>query len=61
MKELHDHGVGNYIAPCKPHPLSTHTDRLPMAYREGSLEASKIPSRTGKTLTYPDGRKETIE
>lgn len=61
MKELYDYAVGDDIAPCKPHPQSTHTDRLPMAYREGALDASKLPSRTGNTLTYPDGRKETLE
>lgn len=35
-------------------------DRLPMAYRAGSLDAFTLPSRWGNRLTYPDGRKEVL-
>lgn len=47
--------------PCKPHSNSTHTDRMPMCYRPGSLHALSLPSRRGNMLVYRDGRKEEIK
>ena len=46
--------------PSKPRPSSTHTDRLPMAYRPGSLDALQLPRIHGKWRIWPDGRKEEI-
>lgn len=40
--------------------LSGTADHLPMAYRPGSLDANKLPSRMGNRLHYRDGRVETI-
>ena len=47
--------------PCKPHSNSTQTDRMPMVYRPGSLDAMSLPSRRGNTLYYRDGRQEKIK
>ena len=35
-------------------------DKLPMGYREGSLEALQRPSRMGNKLYYRDGRVEEL-
>lgn len=51
----------SHAAPSKPRAHMTHTDRAPMVYRPGALDASLLPSRTGNTLTYPDGRKDHIK
>ena len=48
------------LPPCKPHATSTHTDTLPMVYRRGSLDATKLPTVAGGVRTWPDGRKEPI-
>lgn len=40
--------------------LSGNTEHLPMAYRPGSLDANKLPSRMGNYLHYRDGSVETI-
>lgn len=45
----------------KPHARSSPVDAMPMVYRPGSLDATKLPSRTGNTLTYKDGRKEILK
>ena len=47
--------------PCKPRAHSTHTDKLPMVYRPGALDADNLPSRMGDTLIYRDGRKEKLD
>lgn len=47
--------------PCKPRAHSTHTDKLPMVYRPGALDADNLPSRMGDTLVYRDGRKEKLD
>lgn len=53
---------GSYaVAPSKPRAHMTPTDRLPMVYRPGALDASKLPSRAGDTLAYIDGRKEQVK
>ena len=53
---------GHYVvAPSKPRAHMTPTDRLPMVYRPGALDANALPSRAGNTLTYRDGRKEQIK
>lgn len=49
------------VAPSKPRAHMTATDHLPMVYRPGALDASKLPRRAGNTLTYRDGRKEQIK
>ena len=38
--------------PCKPRAHSTHTDKLPMVYRPGALDADNLPSRMGDMLIY---------
>lgn len=47
-------------SPCKPRSHSTHTDRLPMACRPGSLDALQLPRIHGGWRIWPDGRKEKI-
>jgi len=42
----------------KPRAYSTHTDRLPMVYREGSLDTVGLPSIQGNWRVWPDGRRE---
>lgn len=44
--------------PCAPRLGSTHTDRVPMVYRPGALDAAALPSVAQGTRTWPDGRKE---
>jgi len=41
--------------------LSGNTDRLPMAYRPGALDADACPSRVGGRLYYRDGRVELVK
>ena len=48
------------IQPCKPRLASTATDRLPMVYREGGLDALELPSIIGGQRVYKDGRKEPL-
>ncbi len=55
------HATQGHVAPSKPRSHMSHTDRLPMVYRPGALDATRLPSRAGNTLTYPDGRKEQIK
>lgn len=57
----HATNQGFQVAPSKPRAHMTPTDYLPMVYRPGALDATVLPSRTGNTLTYPDGRKEQIK
>jgi hypothetical protein len=46
--------------PCKPRAHSTHTDRLPMTYRPGALDADSLPRVHGGWRIWPDGRKEKL-
>lgn len=46
--------------PCKPRLLSSSTDRLPMAYREGALDIITLPRVENGWRIWPDGRKEKI-
>lgn len=38
--------------PCKPRRSMSHTDKLPMVYRDGALDADKLPSLMGGKLVY---------
>lgn len=48
------------MPPCKPRAASTHTDTLPMVYRQGALDAASLPSVANGVRTWPDGRKEVV-
>ena len=50
--------ITNGAQPCKPRLNSTHTDRLPMVHRPGSLETNDFPSIQGKWRVWKDGRRE---
>jgi len=58
-----NHAISNsyVVAPSKPRAHMTPTDRLPMVYRPGALDASALPSCSNNTLTYRDGRKEQVK
>lgn len=45
---------------CSRNGMMGTADRLPIVYRDGALDADKLPSRMGNRLHYRDGRVETI-
>lgn len=36
-------------------------DKLPMTYRAGAMDATRLPSRIGDKLHYPDSRTEPVK
>lgn len=52
--------IQNDHQPCKPRRGMTHTERAPMVYRPGSLDANALPRVFMGWRIWPDGRREMV-